>query len=440
MARILICHVPKDGATARELGAALMGRDHFVSFDGEPDTPRADRATRLRQFEAVVVIWTETSAHSAGLAEIARNSLPLNALVPVRAEELDKTKLPLAFRKLNMFAPREVDGISRLVARFSTAATSLKTMAEASARLAAAPRDETRPLKPVRTRDPRAGAPQNLRAGTPQKAPLSTTPAQQTKAAPPTGPRAPAAIPATAARPHVIEPGTAATVAARPLLDLPEVPEDLPADRPEAPLGDPLAAPAPPKTAEPASPSRAEGLEAALKPRRLPPPPAVTAADLARVIDDGLLRFRIPEAMWLGKPVTVEIAVDQDALAELLGAPAPGEQPSPDYSAIETLSVSLYGHAEVFEIERRTERTQLMAVAEFDAMPASQTPHGRWVWVVTPQSGGPHDLIVRVAALLRDRNGVPEPVAVPDRRFQTVIDVPEGADLLSGLVGWERSS
>lgn len=430
MARILICHVPKDGATARELGAALMGRDHFVSFDGEPDTPRADRATRLRQFEAVVVIWTDTSAHSAGLSEIARDTLPLNALVPVRAEELDKTKLPLAFRKLNMFAPREVDGISRLVARFSTAATSLKNMAEASTRLAAAPRAEKRPLKPARAPD---------HAGAPQKAPSPTASAQQTKAAPkaapPTAPSAPKAMPATAAHPHVIEAGTAATAAARPLLDLPEVPE-----LPEAPLDDPPAAPAPPETAERASPSRAEGLEAALKPRRQAPPPAVTGADLARAIDHGLLRFRIPDAMWLGEPLTVEIALDQDALAELLGAPAPGDPPSPDYSAIETLSVSLYGHAEVFEIERRTERTQPIAAGQGEVLQKGEAPHGRWVWIVTPQSGGPHDLIVRIAALLRDRNGVPEPVAVPDRRFQTVIDVPEGADLLSGLVGWERRS
>ena len=126
MARILICHVPKDGNLARDLGAALMGRGHFVSFDGEPDTPRSDRSSRLRQFEAVIVLWTETSAQTTGLSEIARETLPLNLLVPVRAETLATTKLPLAFRKLAMLAPRDVDGVARVIARMSTAASSLR--------------------------------------------------------------------------------------------------------------------------------------------------------------------------------------------------------------------------------------------------------------------------------------------------------------------------
>lgn len=391
MARILICHVPKDGATARELGAALMGRGHFVSFDGEPDTPRADRATRLRQFEAVVVVWTETSGQNAGLSDIARETLPLNALVPVRAEELDKAKLPLAFRKLNMFAPRDVDGIARLVARLSTAATSLRNMAAGSARLADT-REERRAERPARTRP----------AETP-----------------------PAAVPARTARPPVIDVGATAT--ARPLLDLPEVPD---------PRADPALEPS---VEAAAAPSRGEGLEAALNPHRDAPPPPVTAADLARAVDAGLLGFHIPETMWLGEPVVVEITIGQDALAELLAADArPGDGPTAEHAGIETLSVSLYGHADVFEIERQTERTQAVSAIQVQAGHRGEAAPGRWAWIVTPQSGGPQDLIVRISALLRDRNGVPEPVAVPDRRFRTVIDVPEGADILPGLVGWQR--
>ena len=93
MARILICHVPKDGSVARDMGAALMGRGHFVSFDGEPDTQRADRSARLRQFETVIVLWTEASSQSAGLDAIAREMLPLNLLVPVRSETLNIARL-----------------------------------------------------------------------------------------------------------------------------------------------------------------------------------------------------------------------------------------------------------------------------------------------------------------------------------------------------------
>src|SRR5690554_5851002 len=121
MAKILICHVPKDGSLARELGGALMGHGHAISFDGEPDAPRADRSIRLRYFEAVIVIWTETSCQSAGLAAIAREMMPLNLLVPVRADDLPVARLPLMFRKLHMFAPRDADGISRLIARLTTA-------------------------------------------------------------------------------------------------------------------------------------------------------------------------------------------------------------------------------------------------------------------------------------------------------------------------------
>ncbi len=124
MARILICHVPKDGGPARDLGALLMGRGHYVSFDGEPDVQKEDRPARLRQFEIVIVMWTEVSYQSAGLSEIASETMPLNLLVPVRSETLDVNALPLKFRKLNMFGPRDIDGLSRLIARLSHAQTS----------------------------------------------------------------------------------------------------------------------------------------------------------------------------------------------------------------------------------------------------------------------------------------------------------------------------
>jgi hypothetical protein len=128
MARTLICHVPQDAAAARELGAALMGRGQAVSFDGEPDSPRHDRFSRLRLFDAVIVVWTEASAASAGLTQIAGHALHANLLVSVRAEGLDVTRLPLAFRKLNSFQVRDADAITRFVARLSTAQSSLKDM------------------------------------------------------------------------------------------------------------------------------------------------------------------------------------------------------------------------------------------------------------------------------------------------------------------------
>lgn len=402
MARILICHVPKDGSLARELGAALMGRGHFVSFDGEPDSPRPGRAQRLCQFEAVVVLWTETSAQSAGLAAIAREVLPLNLLVPVRAPELAPTRLPLSFRKLNMPAPRDFDGIARVVARMSTAASSLRDMAEREvARRTAGegpPAAEARPAASPATAAVRA----EPRAPAPRPAPAARTPVR------PAGP--------------VAEAGAGLRV--RPLSDLPEVEPGPEFAAPQAPA--PSRAPPAEPPAAPAAPQRAE-----------PPRPAarvIGADDLVRAVDAGLLIFHIPPAMWLGAPMTVEVTLGREVLADLFpprhGHDAPGQ-------SLETLSVSLYGSADAFEVERQSERTQFVAAKHALAAHDPAT-FGRWVWLVTPHAGGPQDLVIRISALLRDGRGVPAPVALPDRRVSVDIQVPEEESFLAALAGWER--
>ena len=458
MARILICHVPKDGSTARELGAALMGRGHFVSFDGEPDTPRDDRSQRLRQFEAVIVVWTDVSAPSTGLEAIAREALPLNLLTPVRAEELEKTRLPLQFRKLNMFAPRDVDGIARLIARLSTAASSRREMAAAPPvqferrEKPKSPEQSAAPVAPARGAE---AQPKEMRAVTPQAAAMvqasepkslvapelsapheRTQPSRPVSPPPVSSPQAPvASVPPSAgpspnmhaAIPPVFE--SHAAVKARPLFDLPEVAPTFP----QAQIS-------PPPVEEPAKPSRAAELHNALNPGpSRDQRPAVTAADLSRAVDDGLLVWRIPDAMWLGEPITVEIALNHPHLAGLFPADTvnTGHQALRRQS-IETLSVSLYGHTDVFEIERQSERTQFV-IPKQTQPGRDPSAIGRWLWLVTPQSAGVQDLVVRISVLLRDRNGVPEPVALPDRRFEIAIGVPEGVDLVSGLTGWHRA-
>jgi hypothetical protein len=105
-----------------------MGRSHSVSFDGEPDLPRSDRSARLRQFEAAIVIWSEPALASKGILSIAAEALALNMLVSVRPDGIGIDRLPLAFRKLNGFTTADVDGMARLVSRFSSASNSLKQM------------------------------------------------------------------------------------------------------------------------------------------------------------------------------------------------------------------------------------------------------------------------------------------------------------------------
>lgn len=414
MARILICHVPKDGNLARDLGAALMGRGHFVSFDGEPETPRPERSARLRQFEAVIVAWTESSVQSAGLSEIARETLPLNLLVPVRAEQLAPTKLPLAFRKLNMLAPRDVDGIARVIARMSTAASSLREMSEREAARRAAgepPPEQNEALPPL-----------------PQK-----------RAQPPVTPKARPAAPAAA---PVTEAGPGVRV--RPLSDLPEVEADAAflamarqsrsahaspphVPSPQAPPARLPPAYASPVHAEPYGTAQPQAAERRPEPAPRPATQVISADDLARAVDAGLISHHVPDALWLGAPATVEVTLSRQLLAAL----------TQQGHNFETLSVSLYGSAEAFEIERQSERTQFMnakqALAAHDP-----TTFGRWAWLVTPCAAGPQDLMIRVSALLRDRHGVPAPVAIPDRRFTVDIQVPEDETIVSALAGWYR--
>lgn len=419
MARILLCHVPKDGHIARDLGAALMGRGHFVSFDGEPDTPRPDRFTRLRQFEAVIVLWTEVSGQSGGLAAIARETLPLNVLVPVRDESVAAVRLPLAFRKLNMPAPRDYDGIARIVARMSAAAASLREMAEREiarrAGVLPAPLEEagkaassfTRPLPPRRLQAPRKATEEP-----PRPAVATAT--------------------ATATLQPVAEPGSGIRV--RPLLDLPEVgtpPEPEPESEPQPQQ----------RAAVPdATPhlEREDAVKAVAPSVSTPAPVArlITAEDLAQAVEAGLLLHHIPAAMWLGAPTTVEIAISRDLLAELF---PPRESGGGSAQSLETLSVSLYGVPEAFEVERQSERTQFVA-AKHALASRDPATFGRWVWLVTPTAAGPHDLVVRISALLRDAKGVPAPVALPDRRLSIEIQVPEEESFLAApAAGWSRA-
>jgi hypothetical protein len=414
-----------------------MGRGHFVSFDGEPDTPRPDRSSRLRQFEAVVVVWTETSAQNAGLSEIAREAMPLNLLVPARAEELSKSRLPLMFRKLNMLSPREVDAISRVIARMSMAAASLRDMAERDvARRASepSPPPATRGTARVEPRgEPASMRPPRLPEAAPDRPPVQN-PAHQPERQP--------------AKP-VIE--AEAAVRVRPLTGLPEV--EAPASLID-PKPDPRAAMG--RSARPDSRvdqrqeptfdrplERRHGFAGAAPERNRidpdgPSAPVITAEDLAKAVEAGLLVHHVPDAMWLGAPTTVELTLGREILAGLIQAEvAHGGLAMADRQSVETLSVSLYGSSDAFEIERQSERTQFVS-ARYANSARDPVTFGRWAWLVTPRAAGSQDLIVRVSALLRDRHGVPAPVALPDRRFSIEIQIPEGENLVSALAGWYR--
>jgi hypothetical protein len=137
--------------------------------------------------------------------------------------------------------------------------------------------------------------------------------------------------------------------------------------------------------------------------------------------------------MWLGAPMTVELTLGRDILAGLMMPEGGGGFAH----SLETISVSLYGSAEAFEIERQSERTQFVSAKHILSVRDPET-FGKWAWLVTPRTAGPQDVVVRVSALLRDRRGVPAPVALPDRRFSVDVQIPEGQSLISALAGWRR--
>lgn len=432
MARIMICHVPKDGGPAREIGAALMGRGHFVSFDGEPDTPRADRTQRLRQFETVIVMWTEHSYQSQGLSEIAREALPLNLLVPIRAEAVPVQDLALSFRKLNMLSPRDIDGISRSVARISTAASSLKDMVA---------RDALQ-----RGNDQRASREAEHHARDAEKEAPGSAPQRPQTAAPPSANVARQAAPI---KPLPLGLPDASTIARASRPGAPAVAKPVPAQTPSEALRAELNAPPPPPPPKqpqipPSNPlSRTIGdLERALQAqheamiqRERPDAETVTAEELAALIDAGLLEILVPQHLWLGEASTIEVHLGKgrrnlEANAAITKSLAP--------SMIETLSLSLYGLDDIFEIERQSERTQFLGDRYTNTELKDPDSIGRWAWLVTPRQSGDHELVLRISSLLRDRRGVPTPLALPDRRLAAKIEVPDSNSLMSSLSGWLR--
>lgn len=430
MARILICHVPKDGGPAREIGAALMGRGHFVSFDGEPDTPRADRTQRLRQFETVIVMWTEHSYQSQGLSDIAREALPLNLLVPIRAEAVPVQALALSFRKLNMLSPRDIDGISRSVARISTAASSLKDMVARDALQRGNDQRASREAE-HHARDAEKEAPRSAPQRPQTAAPASANVARQ---APPLKPLS-----------RELPDASTVVQASRP--GAPGVAKPVPALTPSEALRAELnAPPPPPPPKQPPTPnplSRTIGdLERALQAqheamirRERPDAETVTADELAALIDAGLLEILVPEHLWLGEAATIEVRLGK-ARRELEADAAITKKLAP--SMIETLSLSLYGLDDVFEIERQSERTQFLGDRYTNTELKDPDSIGRWAWLVTPRQSGDHELVLRISSLLRDRRGVPTPLALPDRRLAAKIDVPDSNSLMSSLSGWLR--
>jgi hypothetical protein len=598
MARILICHVPKDAAAARELGGSLMGRGHSVSFDGEPDLPRGDRSARLRQFEAAIVIWSDASLMSKGALQIATEALALNQLIGVRLDGIPVERLALAFRKLNSFAISDVDGMARFVSRLSSAAASLKQMQQKEeerreaqkkgvltdleeaqkreierkekerlevqlilqrkrererrererleAELAEAERKERERREEEELearlaemqRKERERQEQELLEGQAldaqrkererqeherqerefeaqladarrkererleeevfqaqiaelqrqererqerERREAEFAEAQRRERERQDGERVEAlrheverrererrerewveaqlfevqrkererqerdrlerekfeaqlielqrrekAALVTVAdwQPVAVAQGQAATWSpaaerASAVLNVVEASNGRASDY----------APPPLPYQNGGNVSAAQVLAQLAQPPRENPSTAGTI----------LFMHEVPERMWLGEPALVRVCLGRGTIAGFSRtfAARAGLDLEGDPVA-ETVSMSLYGRGDVFEIERQSERVQLLPSNHLLDSPLELADYGRWVWHVTPIMPGEHELFLRVSALFRDRRGVPTPVALPDQKVDVFVPTAAGGSIIQSLAGWLR--
>jgi len=515
MARIIICHVPKDAAAARELGGALMGRGHSVSFDGEPDTPRPDRSARLRQFEAAIVIWSDTSLISKGMLQVATEALALNQLIGVRQDGIVLERLALAFRKLNSFAISDVDGMARFVSRLSSAASSLKQMQQKEEERREAQRkglptdiDEARQREVERKEKERLEAQliiarkreRERREKERLEAELAEVERKERERH--ERERMEAELAEAERRERERQDEERVEVlrleverrererherewVESQLADVQRKErERQERDRQErekleaqlielqrreqkavlATAGDwqaPAAAQVRATTWSPA----AERVPAAWNmaevgngraPDYAPPPlpyqngGSVSAAqvlaqlaqpprDQPSVAGTILFMHEVPERMWLGEPALVRVCLGRGTIAGFSRtfAARAGLDLEGDPVA-ETVSMSLYGRGDVFEIERQSERVQLLPSNHLIDSPLELADYGRWVWHVTPIMPGEHELFLRVSALFRDRRGVPTPVALPDQKVDVFVPMAAAGSIIQSLAGWLR--
>ena len=158
---------------------------------------------------------------------------------------------------------------------------------------------------------------------------------------------------------------------------------------------------------------------------------------------DGKLVHRIPDLMRIAVPQTVEVRIgasDAGGLTDdVLGG---GKLVEEDLPIVETMTVELVAPESAFDIVAQTPATQLVSSDLLKGTALSQSEYGRWLWRVTPNRRGTHELVVQVSAVVADRHNVAASVVLPDKSFVVHVRVNVGASsltaakwLLSGLAG-----
>ena len=228
------------------------------------------------------------------------------------------------------------------------------------------------------------------------------------KRLPPRKPERAEGIGSAGGRPYPVAPPAAAQAAAppRPVLR-PQLAERARSDDTMAALnGDPAAA--------------RDTRKFAAAPRRPTSTDAVEA-------ETGRLVHKIPDKMWVGEPEQVEVRLGRETALGLMDSiTGRGALTTADIPIVETMSIMLYSGTGAFAIEAQSETTQLVVNDLVAGTAFAAAEFGRWTWLVTPKKSGPHQLLLKVSAGLKDSRGVPTSVRLPDREFKVAVSVHKG--------------
>jgi TIR domain len=399
MASVYICHVPEDRIAARQLAEALAGRGYRLFIDDDlDDAQRASLVGGLRQFDAIIVLWTSASAASQYVFTITAEAHRLLRLVPVRAAGLSPEEMAPDFGPQVTFDWNDIDGICRAIAGLEPPADQL---AAALRRLSSEP-DAPRREPP---------APGSMGSGS-TVSPKPRTEGIGAAAEPP--------------RPPLLRPTSPPQDGTTITFGQPSHNKYSARSRVEG-VG---------SAADPVRPSRTYfsdresttgrvqgvGAAAGAAPRAAPAPQQEALAAEA-----GRLVHKIPEKMWVGEQETVEVRLGRAAAEGLTqGLVGRGALSSQDIPILETMSVSIYTKGGAFDIERQSETTQLVSSDHLKGTAFEQADYGRWVWLVTPRKAGAQQLFVRVSASLKDSRGLPTSTSLPDREFPVSVAVDAG--------------
>ena len=105
----------------RDFETVLTRQGHKVYSASDFDFRRETILARLREFDAIIVIWSELSADDGLSAAVATEARRLGRLIPTLAPRFPNERIPPAFRALLTLAVSDTPGIASAIAALGVA-------------------------------------------------------------------------------------------------------------------------------------------------------------------------------------------------------------------------------------------------------------------------------------------------------------------------------